>query len=363
MNSGYYGREPFDLRLTALRLFRRLGLIVLVTLTGTLVFGGGYYVKKVLMNPEPDYSVTSTYRVEYDVAEEKDVSTVHINEMTWNTYVDTQLFQMYVRAYLPENLQQISDSELAAALDAELLSNLKVLTTVVITEEPNKSLDIAAAVEKAMVQDFPKEISEITSVSVIDNGVEAREVYPDVRPLRAVILSAVLSCFFCVIFFLLKELGDDSIWLPSSIRHRYGLKVLGTIESPELSENLAYLFQEKKRVAVCAMEEQTDPMQVIDRLRDVCKEYEPLQQEGGWFPVPAPLLAPEGCRALRQAEGILLAVPAGSHVGKRLEYVLEFLEQQECKITAVILWDADELLLRTYYHAAKLIKGKAWRAV
>ena len=363
MNNGYYGREPFDLRLTVLRLIRRLGLIILVTLAGTLVFGGGYYVKNVLLKAEPDYSVTSTYRVEYDVAEEKDVGTVHINEMTWNTYVDTQMFQAYVRAYLPAELQQLSDSELASALNAVLASNLKVLTTVVITETPEKSLKIAAAVEKAMVQDFPKEISEIISISVIDNGVEAQEVYPDVRPLRAVILSAVLSCFFCVVFFLLKELGDDSIWLPSSIGHRYGLKVLGTIESPELSENLTYLFQGKKHVAVCAMEEQTDPVQVIDKLREICGEYGPLQEEGGWFPAPAPLLAPESCQALRKAEGILLAVPAGSHVGKRLEYILEFLEQQDCKITAVILWDADELLLKSYYHVTKLIKGKAWRAV
>lgn len=363
MNNGYYGREPFDLRLTALRMLRRLGLIIAATVAGTLIFGGGYYVKNVLMKAEPDYSVTSTYRVEYNVAEEKDVGTVHINEMTWNTYVDTQLFQSAVREYLPIELQQISDSELTEALNAVLASNLRVLTTVVITEAPEKSLEIAAAVEKAMVQNFPKEISEITSISVIDNGVEAQEVYPDVRPLRALIVSSVLSCFFCVVFFLLKELGDDSIWLPSSIRYRYGLNVLGTIESPELNENLVYLFQGKKRVAVCAISEQTDPAQVIGQLRDVCKEYVPLHEEGDWFPVPAPLLCPESCRILRQAEGVLLAVPAGSHIGKRLEYVLEFLEQQECKITAVILWDADELLLRTYYHVARLTKGKAWRAV
>lgn len=349
MWEGSYGREPFDLRLTALRLFRRLGLIAAVTLAGTLVFGGGYYVKNVALNSKPEYSVTSTYRVEYAVAEEKDVSTVHINAMTWNTYVDTQLFQDAVRGYLSGELQRISDGELAEALNAILASNLKVLNTVVTTKTPERSLEIAAAVEKAMVQDFPSSISEITSISVIDHGVEAKEVYPDVRPLRAVILSALLSCFFIVVFFLLKELGDDSIWLPSTMRQRYGLKVLGTLKSPELKENLKYLFRDKKRVAVCTLGEQTDPSQVIEKLREACGEYEPLKEGAGWYPSPAPLMCPESCQALREAEGILLVVPAGSHVGKQLEYVLEFMEQQDCKITATILWDADELLLREYY--------------
>lgn len=349
MREGSYGKEPFDLRLVALRLFHSLGFVAAVTITGTLIFGGGYYVKNVLLQSEPDYSAVSTYRVEYAVAEEKDVSTVHINEMTWNTYVDTQLFLEAVRKYLPEELRGLGDSELAEALKAVLASNLKVLTTIVTAETPEKSLEIAAAVETAMVQDFPQNISEILSIALIDQAVTAEEVYPDVRPLRAFLLSALLSFFFAVVFFLLKELGDDNIWLPATLRQRYGLKVLGTLKSPELAENVKYFFEGKNRVAVCTLEEQADPWQVIQALRETCGEIVPLTEGQGWFPAPAPLLCPESCEVLRKAEGILMAVPAGSHVGKRLEYVLEFLEQQDCRITAVILWGADERLLRRYY--------------
>lgn len=353
MREGSYGKEPFDLRLTTLRLFHRLGLIAVITLAGTLAFGGGYYVKNVLLRSEPDYSAVSTYRVEYAVAEEKDVSTVHINEMTWNTYVDTQLFLEAARGYLPMELQESSDEELAEALEAVLASNLKVLTTIVTTDAPEKSLAIAAAVETAMVQDFPSNISEILSIALIDHAVTAEEVYPDVRPFRAFLLSAILSFFFAVVFFLLKELGDDSIWLPATLRHRYGLKVLGTLKSPELAENVKYFFEGKNRVAVCTLEEQIDPEQVIQALRETCGEMVSLTAGQGWFPAPPPLLCPESCGALREAEGILMAVPAGSHVGKRLEYVLEFLEQQDCNITAVILWGADERLLGRYYWLRK----------
>lgn len=343
-----YGKEPFDLRLTVLRVFRRLGLILAVTFLGTLVFGGGYYVKNVLLQPEPTYSANSTYRVEYEVAEEKDVSTVHINEMTWNTYVDTQLFQDAVRQYLPENLS-CTDEELAGALSAVLASNLKVLTTVVITESPEQSLEIAGAVEKALVQDFPGHISEISSVSVIDSAREAKRVYPDVRPLRAVILSALLSCFFAVVMVLLKELGDDSIWLPATVWRRYGLKTVGTLYSPELAENMRYLFWGKKRIAVCPVQDRIDPAQVLEELRGALREMEALWEGQEWLPTPAPLLCPEGCRTLRDVDGILLVLAAGSHGGKQLEYTMELLRQQDCEITGVVLWDADELLLRVYY--------------
>ena len=45
MREGYYGKEPFDLRLTALRMLRNLNQIIVFTLAGTLVFGGGYYLE------------------------------------------------------------------------------------------------------------------------------------------------------------------------------------------------------------------------------------------------------------------------------------------------------------------------------
>ena len=65
MWEGYYGKEPFDLRLTALRFLKNLDKIIVVTLAGTLIFGGGYYVKNVLLRGEVYYSAQSTYKVEY----------------------------------------------------------------------------------------------------------------------------------------------------------------------------------------------------------------------------------------------------------------------------------------------------------
>ena len=61
MLQGSYGKEPFDLRLTVLRLLRKLHIIIGVTLLGVFLFGGGYYVKNVLLRGETLYKTTSIY--------------------------------------------------------------------------------------------------------------------------------------------------------------------------------------------------------------------------------------------------------------------------------------------------------------
>lgn len=352
MWEGSYGKEPFDLRLTVLRLIACLDRVLAFTLAGTLLFGGGYYVKNVLLRPEKQYGVTSIYRVEYVVEEEKDVGVMHINEMSWNTYLHSQEFLDAVLEHIRENgsyldsswPEQISEEQVSESLTAYLASDLRMPSTAVVTGSEAESLFIARAVEQVMTEDFPKGIREISDIRVIDAPETAEEVIPDVRPGKAFVLSAVLSCFFTVVILLLKETGDDNIWLPNVIWRRYGVKTVGTLESPGLAENIRYLYEGKKKVAVCGVQAETDPAEILAAVRDKCGDG--LEE---WFPAPSPVLCPEGCRALRGAEGILLAVRAGAHAGKQLEYCLDYLRQQDCRVTAIMLWNADERLIRAYY--------------
>lgn len=397
---GYYGKEPFDLRLTALRMVHRLPLIAAVTVFGILVFGGGYYVKNVLLRGSRSYAATSVYRVEYNVDSEEELQTSYINAVSWNTYMQSRMFLEMVQDRLADGTK-LTDEELAESLEAFLWSDLRVPMVTVTTEEPAKTEAILRAVDEVMEQDFS--LREIDSIAVIDPG-RAEEVVPDVRVGRAMVLSALLSCFFAVVVLLLKEAGDDSIWLPGIIWRRYGLKVAGTLESRGLLQNMQYFFREKGSrdetrlgivqgdeeaektarepekaarepertarglekaaretenrdraarkgmarghgMAVCMVQEEMKPEEVLDRLRERCPEV----VNASWFAVGSPLTEPENCEALREADGILLAVKAGCRVGRKLEYVLEYLEQQDCEVTAAILWEADEKLIRRYY--------------
>lgn len=346
MWEGSYGKEPFDLRLTVLRILGRWKLIIMCTLGGTLLLGGLYCVKNILLRGETQYQAESTYRVDYAV-DDADVSSTAINAYTWDTYVHTGEFLDGVRSRLQdEELIRLNNEELGELIEGNLESDWRVPSTVVITDSPEKSVAIARAVEGTMTNDFPDGIKEIESIRVID-AAEAREVIPDVRAGRAFALAAVLSFFFTLLILLLKEIGDDSIWLPSTVSHRYGLKVLGTPESRELVQNISYLFEGKEEAAVCTVQEHINPAEIAEALNKAYADAGAGKMN--FYAVPAPMLCPEGAEILRKAQGILLAVEAGAHAGKQFEYVAEFLAQQDCEITAIILWNADEKLLRRYY--------------
>jgi len=337
-------KEPFDLRLTVLRMIRNLHIIVGVTLLGVLLFGGGYYVKNVLLNQENTYEVTSTYRVSY-VEEPSKAGDYVINEMTWNTYVDSKEFQDAVLSYVIEDISN-SDMVLADIINAQLASDVHVPATVVTTKSEEWTLLLAQAVEKAMVKEFVETNEQVAKIEVITPALQVRQVVPDVRPLRAVVLSGILSSFFAIIFCLLKELSDNTIWLPATLRKRYGLKVLGTINSPDFWTNLDFVTGDKNTVAVCAVDVEVDPAEVIRTLKQK-RNREGVS--GEYIPIPAPMLCPEASQVMRQVEGVLLVVRAGKYADKTLEYVLEYLETQEIQIMAALLWDADEWLIRMYY--------------
>lgn len=347
MLEGSYGKEPFDLRLTVLRMIRQWKKIVLVTLAGTLLTGGIYCTHNILLRGGKQYCAASVYRMEYGV-DDKDINLVMINTYTWNTYMHTEEFLNCVRKRLSgSGWEGMSNEELGGYIVGNIESDLRVPSTTVITDDKEKSTAIARAVEEAVVLDFPEGISEVRSIRILDHAGEAEEVIPDLRIGRAFALGAVLTFFFTVIILLLKELGDDNIWLVSTIRRRYGLKTVGTLKSGELKENICYLFSGAEQAAVCTVQEECDPAEVADAIREACADAD--AEKTNWYAVPSLLLCPEAVASLRKADGILLAVKAGAHAGKQLEYAIDFLTQQDCKITAAILLGADEVLLRWYY--------------
>lgn len=235
-----YGKEPFDLRLEVLCLCRNLWKILAVTVLGTVLFGGGYYVKNVLLQPEPGYAASSTYKVEY-FENPNAAGAYYINEATWNSLIHTGEFLDGVETHLQEAADRgetkaaevlaMGRESISSALSATLPSDFSIPVTKATLQEPAESVALAAAVEETMCNEFAETIAEIRLIKVLDHGNLAEAVVPDVRTLRAVILAAILSLFFAVVIFLLWELSCDSIWLPATLRRRYGLKDLGTVHS------------------------------------------------------------------------------------------------------------------------------------
>lgn len=357
-----YGKEPFDLRLEVLCLCRNLWKILAVTVLGTVLFGGGYYVKNVLLQPEPGYAASSTYKVEY-FENPNAAGAYYINAATWNSLIHTGEFLDGVETHLQEAADRgetkaaevlaMGRESISNALSATLPSDFSIPVTKATLQDPEQSIALAEAVEETMCNEFAETIAEIRLIKVLDHGNRAEAVVPDVRTLRAVILAAVVSLFLSVMVSLLWELSRDSIRLPATLRRRYGLNSLGTVNSTGFTENVKYLLQkasERKGVqeteeltaAVCGALPEADPQEIVTVLE---KKLPGVT----YLAVPSPLLCPESGAALRKADVVLLAVPAGDYVGKQLEAVLEYLIPQDCPVTGAFLWNADERLIRRYY--------------
>lgn len=352
MWEGSYASEPFDLRLTMLRMIRNLGWIVLFALLGTILFGGGYYVKNVLLGERARYEQTITCKMEYTNPPVQS-GDYYINEMTWNTYLDSEDFRRMLENAVPFAAMDVTPDMwtetpggVAGALSAAVASDIHVPSVTVSTPSAEKTEVLCDAVQEILTGVFAESIPEVASIRVIDVS-DVRRVLPDKRPLRAFVLSALLSCFFAVVFLLLREIGADSIWLPATLRRRYGLKPLGTVQSAELCENARFLFKNIHNIAVCAIDDQIVPQDVTKSLQDILQNEE--KDRRVWTAVPSPFLSPEAAAVLRQAEGVLLVVEAGLHAGKPLERALEYFAVQEVSVTAVLLWNADEALIRSYY--------------
>ena len=361
-----YGKEPFDLRLMCLRLCRNLWKILAVTAVGTLLSGGGYYVKNVLLQPDPGYAASSTYKVEYK-ENPNAAGAYYINETTWNSLLHTGEFLDGVEKHLQEAADRGETKALEVLnmgrdswskdISATLPSDFSIPVTQAATQDPETSIALAEAVEAAMCGEFAEGMEEINRIRVLDPGNHAEAVVPDVRPVRAVILAAVVSLFFALVFFTLVEIAEDGIWLPATLRRRYGLNSLGTVESVGFAANLAYTLEKacdrKKaeksvqadtcRVAVCGALPEADPQEVIQRIQKLT--VMPVE----YVAVPSPILCPESGAALREADAVLLAVPAGERSGKRLEAVMDYFHAQDCCVDGAFLWNADEKLIQSYY--------------
>lgn len=351
----YYGKEPFDLRLTVLRLIRCLPAVIGITLLGTLLFGGGYYMKNVVLNEDTIYTVTSTYRVSF-VDEPSKAGDYYINEMTWNTYVNSKEFLDTVWGHMHEDTDGFileydkAAEKLSDTVEARLASDIHVPSTVVTAKSAKWAEIVAQAVEETMVEEFVESNEQVAAIEVIDPALEAQEVVPDVRTDRAFILSGILSFFFAMVFFLLRESGDSAVWLPATLRIRYGLPVLGTVNSPELNQNLNYLFKGQTRIPVYVVNDDDNPSIVIAKIKEMLVYSIGTKEDGReWLSLTVPMISEKTYDKMRNADGILLAVKAGRKIGKRLEYDLEYFKTQEISVRGVLLWDADEWLIRKYY--------------
>ena len=223
MKETSWGKEPFDLRLTILRMIRLFPLMAGITALGILLLWGGYYLKNVVLNAEKTYGASATFFIDY-ADEEWYVNAKYFNDYTWNIWLKSDQFLDAVERYLSESDYAGEDPK--NLFTAEVPADLRVVIIRSIASDPKTATARIEALQKVLQQDFPAFVEEIGEVRVVDFQ-EATLNLKDLRMFRAFVLAAVISLLFAITLLLMRELTQEKIWLPTTLTDRFGLKSLG----------------------------------------------------------------------------------------------------------------------------------------
>lgn len=338
-----FAGESMDYKLFWLRFAKKIWLIIAATVLGALAVGVPYYFVNVTIGPGPEYEVVSEYYLDY--AEDSSGATYdYFNYYTWSEIADTDEFISILRDKLPAEMFASADT-LRADTDATVESDTRYLTTTVRTEYPDKTLEIARAMEKAVLE-FADVQKELNSVKVVTSPLEADKVYPDVRPLRAFILGAVIGLFVGLVGGCVYIICDSSIFLPSTVEKRYGVKALGCKSFTETKNNVCYVMKDAKNAVLVGTRNRQEHKaaeavqyikECMDTDCDILMMKEDVVSKGFDF------------EQLRKADAVILMIEAGAKNGKAVERAIEQIRRQDVSISGAFLYGEDKKLIKHYY--------------
>ena len=332
-----YAKEPFDLKLFVLRCIQKWKCILFACLLGAVCIGGIYYLKNVTFGGRIPYMVTQKLDVEYAKDPETQAVYSYYVAYTWNDWLQSDVFMEGLVKKLPEGMTQ---EEVVQYYEMTLPADVR--NPYLIVKHPDReTAQQLATILREELDVFAQKQKEIATIDVIDMIGPALEVR-DIRTLRAVMLGAVLGTFFALFGLAFQLILDEGIYVPETVTYRYQIPAVGYIDREGqacagVKESIAYLFDDKSKVGITAVEPQLDLTAVQRFFREeqaVC--------------IPSVLQVPESLALLREKEGNLLLVQAGIGNGKAIEAVLHLCSIHDVPVTAVLLVDADGKLVKRY---------------
>ena len=348
-----YQKEPFDFKLFMMKMLGKWYQFLICTLVGAVLFGGVYYLYKVVYAPAREYQASATYYIEYVKDPVLTEQSSYFNAATLDSWLTMDVFTEQV---LPKLGTELTVEELNDHIEMIMPSDVRVVVLNVVTDDPVLSMEILRAYNEAFSV-FAHNQREINHISVQDMSEEAQQIKADIRTQRAFVLGGVLGLVLGGIYIVLQYMLDDAVYLPSTLAKRHGLTVFGTGQSEEFTANVTYAIRNYKRVAVsviggqacCGKESSKSLSNVTPPLSEVLERLREMTSDVEWIPVPAMTECPEAGEILRDCDALIVTVVSGVDKSGAIDRALAYYAQQEIKVAGAVLWNADEVLLKRYY--------------
>lgn len=317
MNQRELEREGVDLKLVLLLLLKKIPVVIISALAGALLCGALYGIWHSRALGRREYEARSQYYITFEEIEDKTFFDYYYNGYTWNDLLSSDLILGYAMGLLPEGYER---SYVDDCVEAEILSDVRVLTTTVKAKEAEEVRLLQRAIEQAVIH-YAEDGEKLDHIEVIRSEEAVPEEIAD-HMLRAAVTGAAAFALAAVLVLLLLFAVQDAVYLPQELEERFGVPCAGIeCKDQRLREELA-----RNEERLCG--DGTYPVWPMQELLGAGRKvYDDIREKGG----------------------VILKVPQGRANSKRLSRVFHNLKLQDCPVIYAKITEADERLVRLYY--------------
>lgn len=318
-------REGVDLKLIALLYRKKIWISLAGALAGAVFAGGLYFVLHVLYAPAKEYEAVSKLYLTFAKDDDGDAYQYY-NGYTWNDLMKTDPIMGKITDTLLKEGDYTGEEEalrreVEAAVTADILSDIRLLTVTVRTESPEMTNAVMRAAEDALIR-FGEEMIEFEKIELLGHWRASLVIVED-ETVRACVAGAVIGLLASLIGLAFARVLDDSVYVPSDFEKRYDYPILG----------VTFVGQEE------AGKEFLDAhVDIVKKEREKIVYVDTSSSE---IRIPK--------EALEENAGIILQIPYGRGNGKLLERWIREAEFLKAAVAGAVITDADLGLYRLYY--------------
>ncbi len=303
-----YMSEGMDMRRFFLCLYKKLWIIIAVTVLGALLGAAVYLLYKNVIHGEKVYEISSDYYITFN---EKDYpkGMDYYNAYTWNEFVVDDRIVEPVLAMIPGmDKQFVIDS-----VSSRMPSDYRVLTVVVEGTDTEKIQAINEAYKSAMPA-FADEVGELSTIELWSEN----EMYPvknNDKAKNAAILGALIGLIIAAFAFGVYYCMDDRIYTEKDfVSHFPEVPFIGYDTKAYANDT-----QANRQMVIGEAD--------VYETSDVSADIEEIKKH----------------------DGCVLKLAFGKTHITAVEYDIQLIGKQGGKLCGVLLGDCDEKFLKRYY--------------
>lgn len=315
-----YADTGMDMKKLLLRFIGKIWLVFLAAVMGAAIGGVIYTVSHIVPESEREYQAVAKVYLDFAADETGEVYQAY-NGYTWNDLMATDPILNKTMAYLPEDY---SRDEVVAATEAEILSDIRLLTVYITTHEQTRCDAILKATGRALTElgDTAKEFKQIEVIQTTD----AALVTADSRTVQAVLVGLVTAVVLLLLGMMFYYVLDDRILVASDWKQVTDVSFIGYIgTSARLDEeyqgNLAYLREQMGTVSVLTVAQ--DDAITQEKWQELCA-----------------------------SDGVVIVADYGMVHAAYLAYIIEQLKVRGCRPVGAAIGGADNKFLCRYHGSA-----------